>query len=948
MKPIKLTLQAFGSYGARTEIDFNAPRQNLFLITGDTGAGKTTIFDALVFALYGENSSNTNKKASTDLQSQYIGREVTPFVELTFSELNGGHEDKYTVRRVPQHLRKRLRGKGEDIETKEEVTLTLPGGKDFNGKIAEINAKLQEIIGLTKEQFMQVGMIAQGEFMELLRLDSSKKKEIFRRLFGTEIFDAIVNELRSRNSNMQGEMQNLLQTCQGRAEDICLPEDLPTESPLPELRAKVLDKKGKPNIADLELLAKELAALTEKQQAELMDIAAAWSDSTKKKEAISARLAQARELEKSYQQLDKFAEQETSKEKILAKLEEQAVAAQKEEQSAQSAAQTAIVSCTATRTKVEGALSQLTELAAAQKLLADTKAQLEKSKENLQNAQKAQADYAAQISEWQQRAATLPEIKEKLAKVRGQQEKTIDWENKRLSLTSLKAKCAAAQEKTASAQTNYLAKKKHHQEQQDLYHREHQRFLDAQAGILAQDLKEGFPCPVCGATEHPHPHQFNEEERPLERRELELLQAQVAQLNDLQIKASNQAQRENAARQALEEQFSSQLAELCEDLQQRAKLEIPKDNPLSFIQGMLEKWRSQISVKLQDLTSKETKLKAVQKSLSQSGEEMQKLQAAADRAVEDRQKAESAVKILEGKIKTLQSQQQYPDAQTAKRELAQAESARQAAQIKLQSAQKASQSAQAALQQAKTIIAAIGQASRPDIADLTARQQEINALWQAQNDKHQHLRDMLNRNESVSNYLARNLAARQKKLKEASALDSLFNRLSGKVSGSRMDIETFVQRHYLKQILFATNRRFTEMSGGQFELRLIGISDAGQGKNRGLDLIVYSTVTGKERDIKTLSGGESFMAALSLALGLSDQIQANTSAINLDVMFIDEGFGSLDDHAREQSIKVLKRLSGGDKLIGIISHVTELKQEIDNQLIVTKDEKGSHVQWQIS
>ena len=218
MKPIKLTLQAFGSYGAKTEIDFNTPRQNLFLITGDTGAGKTTIFDALVFALYGESSSNTNKKASTDMQSQYIGREVTPFVELTFSELNGGHEDKYTVRRVPQHLRKRLRGKGEDIETKEEVTLTLPSGQDFSGKIAEINAKLQEIIGLTKEQFMQVGMIAQGEFMELLRLDSSKKKEIFRRLFNTEIFDAIVNELRTRNSEMQTELQKLLQRCQGMME----------------------------------------------------------------------------------------------------------------------------------------------------------------------------------------------------------------------------------------------------------------------------------------------------------------------------------------------------------------------------------------------------------------------------------------------------------------------------------------------------------------------------------------------------------------------------------------------------------------------------------------------------------------------------------------------------------------------------------------------------------
>ena len=192
MKPVRLTLQAFGSYGAKTEIDFSAPRQNLFLVTGDTGAGKTTIFDALVFALYGESSSNTNKKAGTDLQSQYIGREVTPFVELVFKEMEGGIEQEYTVRRVPRHFRKRLRGTGDDKESKEEITLTLPDGSDFMGKISEINAKLQEIVGLTKEQFMQVGMIAQGEFMELLRLESPKKKEIFRRLFGTEIFDAIV------------------------------------------------------------------------------------------------------------------------------------------------------------------------------------------------------------------------------------------------------------------------------------------------------------------------------------------------------------------------------------------------------------------------------------------------------------------------------------------------------------------------------------------------------------------------------------------------------------------------------------------------------------------------------------------------------------------------------------------------------------------------------------
>jgi exonuclease SbcC len=163
-----------------------------------------------------------------------------------------------------------------------------------------------------------------------------------------------------------------------------------------------------------------------------------------------------------------------------------------------------------------------------------------------------------------------------------------------------------------------------------------------------------------------------------------------------------------------------------------------------------------------------------------------------------------------------------------------------------------------------------------------------------------------------------------------------------------MDLETYVQRYYLERILYAANLRFSEMSAGQFELRMYDLDKAGEGKNKGLDLMVYSSVTGKEREVRTLSGGESFMAALSLALGMADQIQERSAAVNLDVMFIDEGFGSLDDHSRNQAVRVLMNMAGGSKLIGIISHVTELKQEIDNQLVVTKDDEGSHVRWQIS
>lgn len=196
--------------------------------------------------------------------------------------------------------------------------------------------------------------------------------------------------------------------------------------------------------------------------------------------------------------------------------------------------------------------------------------------------------------------------------------------------------------------------------------------------------------------------------------------------------------------------------------------------------------------------------------------------------------------------------------------------------------------------------------------------------------------------------LSSRLEERKAVVEEHARIDALYRMTSGNVSGARMDLETYVQRYYLERILYAANRRFQEMSAGQFEFRMYDLEKAGEGKNRGLDLMVYSTVTGKEREVRTLSGGESFMAALSLALGMADQIQESSAAVNLDMMFIDEGFGSLDEHSRNQAVKVLQEMAEGSRLIGIISHVTELKQEIEDQLIVNKDENGSRVRWQIS
>ena len=254
----------------------------------------------------------------------------------------------------------------------------------------------------------------------------------------------------------------------------------------------------------------------------------------------------------------------------------------------------------------------------------------------------------------------------------------------------------------------------------------------------------------------------------------------------------------------------------------------------------------------------------------------------------------------------------------------------------------------AAKSSTRSMRAAIGERQRPVLEEKRSQAEEAEKIFEASGRIRDGIKSVYQENQAVYDTLAPILTDRKRLVEEHAKLDNLYRLVSGNVSGSRMDLETYVQRYYLEKILDAANRRFQDMSAGQFELRMYDLEKAGEGKNRGLDLMVYSTVTGKEREIRTLSGGESFMAALSLALGMADEIQESSAAISLDIMFIDEGFGSLDEHSRNQAVKVLLEMAEGSKLIGIISHVTELKQEIEDQLIVTKDEAGSHVRWQIS
>lgn len=1062
MKPIQLTIQAFGSYGQRTVIDFTKPAQNLFLITGDTGAGKTTIFDAMVYALYGDKSEkNTNKNVVIpNLQSQFASLDTTPFVELAFSKRMGGQAKKYVVRRVPNHKRKAKRGKKE-VEEKESVILTMPDHTDYPGNKDAINEKIREIVGLAKEQFMQVGMIAQGDFMRILRAPTAEKREIFRRLFNTEIFDRIVSRLGERNSQQQKELNKILILCQSKADDVIVPDDFEERESLAELLFK-LRKDKLPSIVDLERLETYLQKICDRLDAAEKQAAAETASAQQLYDADNVALTQGRLLKKAFDQLaeaeSKLQSYQEKTEKMQAKerqaKEIQAAYAiraayqafvqqqdiveknekeQKKQEEALPSLQLAVEQATKAARQAKLALDA--ELAEFGRVQAEIKASLDlfadsEAKEKImqQAAQKerlagiaaeqkkqAYAAYQKQAAIWKEQAEELPELQGKLAEERQKEQKLAAYYEE-IKQGILRGQVMQQAKKEADeAQEKYLAMQERYQQQREEYESANMIFLNAQAGILAASLQEGKPCPVCGSLEHPKPHALTGEQKPLAREAIDAMARQVAKLSEDLSKTSADAGTAKSQYHAAKENF--------EELLEKLRAEVPgcqNAETLNEMNQAVRRLMTDCTDILRDLSEQIVKREQSKQQLDAAAEKMETMQSAveiAEKAWQDAVRvhtaAQEAVRVLRGKLR-------YATREDAVLAGKAAETAKAVREKTYQEKEKVLQEAQSALSQAKTIRdkcrrelpamqcavaelsatyqsimeiktmpaerwqriaaaytedctdallqevqtwknayhAAKGSAetakanidgrAMPNLAILTRQLEQAQEACRQAAEHQAMIRGQVACNRRVLAQLSLQLDSRKTMIKEAVCISNLYERLSGKRSGARMDIETYVQRYYLQQILGAANRRFCAMSGGQFELRMLSEEEAGRGGNHGLDLKVYHTVTGKERAIQTLSGGESFMAALSLALGMSDQIQANKAAMKLDVLFIDEGFGSLDDNSRNEAVRVLSRMAGGSKLIGIISHVSELKQAIDSQLVVQKDERGSHADWQIS
>lgn len=1093
MRPLKLVMQAFGSYGNRTEIDFEKPDQNLFLITGNTGSGKTTIFDAIVFALYGEASSNANKKNGAELQSQFVEIGTEPFVSLTFSEKNGTEIDLYTVKRIPRHVRPLKRGSGEKMVS-EEVSLTMPDGSEYPAK--ETDAKLMEIVGLTKEQFMQVAMIAQGEFMELLRAKSDDKKMIFRKLFHTGLYEEIKNEFAVRKKEKQAEIDQIRMRCIAEISRTELPEGLEQTAFLKE-KKKELEKSKDFSVTVLEQFLEKLELLCEELSKRTKEAKKIMEKRSQERDHARDAAAKASQLLKSFVQLEDAEKTlQSLKEQEEAITEQQELAVRVEDAWEVQAVYQRLLDCKKMLEKLRSDLQEQTEQ--LPNLMEDTKLCIQ----NTKNAKHKQEEEVAAFTKVAEKVRKAIEVFEKMEAAKMdviQKEKAVQnadekeralkakkeqlekqqeawrersqqlaqseknlalWQAKQKDFGLLETEFSRAEqtEKEYKIQKQTTEKRRlayqkaslEFEEKNAVYEQKRKIFLNAQAGFLAQELKEGCPCPVCGSTDHPSPCKLEEEHQNLTKEMIEELALQAEQLRGKQEQAAAAAE---AAGSLLEEKQKN-AGESFEHLRSRAN-EVLGLEEMSDFSGMIDTaekadfGKTTVSDQKSDfekictdflkwmkdeLLQQNKKLEAEGRQLQKEVNEYQMLLSALTKAEKQKEQfqekleqsaketadAKTALERSRVMLESLEGSKDYQNQQEAQAAYAKADTAKKEKDILVMRAEERLQKAQEQENRAQTLIAkykkeipqqmeeqkirqqayreileekhfpemawmeltgtytktqvqkwkqdaqnhgrqkaaaeslinsaraAIGEQPKPVLEELEKTSEAAEAAWKESQRVLEQWQEIWRIDQKVCQALKPQMEERSEVMHQYEKLNGLYQLLSGNKKNSRMDIETYVQRHYLEQILEAANQRFQDMSAGQFELRMCDIDKAGTGKNRGLDLMVYSAVTGKVREVRTLSGGESFMAALSLALGMADQIQESSAAINLDMMFIDEGFGSLDEHSRDQAVKVLQNMAEGEKLIGIISHVTELKQEIEDQLIVTKDDQGSHTRWQIS
>lgn len=912
MKPQKLIMSAFGSYAGEVVIDFSNISHGIFLITGDTGSGKTTIFDAICYALYDRTSGGARE--ASDMRSQYAGTDTPTFVEYTFTY----GEEIYVIKRNPKYSRlsKRKDKDGNYKETVEQpgVELTMPDGKVFAGKLKETNEKIMEIIGLDADQFTQIAMIAQGEFMKLLQASSNKRKEIFAKIFDTKIYWQLQEELRRRTKSIFGELEDNRKFCEQELSSIrVLPmmqeqEEWTDFSFLEHDMSGILQRLG-------ELL--ETGRVREREQKDRLE---KWQKQIDEK---SSRLVEAKQINELFDHLEEAQEE---KQRLEALREEMAA----KETSLEQAKKAAVVKMEEDKYQAGIILRQecqkrLDSYRNTMEALIRDIQELEESKNLVQQLRlEKEPEYQQQIHR----------IKDSLPLYEQAQELEKELKAIEKQLRIFEKDAALKQELLSQAQAELIQKHEKAVEAMHLYQQANDSFIAEQAGIMAAALRENMPCPVCGSTSHPHKaelsesavtqQQVNETKKIWQKAEEEerLCSDQITQLRE-EVQAVRMAQQEKAAGL---ENTKKQYAQLRQQLVFASKQEAQRE--LNAIEASLQEIINAVDM-AEVKWQKATQEKATFSGKIDAEEEQEK-------------------RLIQEEAELLKSfEKELVQQGFSSREAFQAAICEDA-QIKAFEQQKSSYHDRC-VRNEEAVLQLEKQTAKKERMDTKTLSEEIFRLQQERKQyetENKELYGINQRNEEAYVKLKKAFNKREELKRQYQLYSSLDKTANGNLSGTaKLDFQTYIQRRFFEMIIKEANKRLIHMTSNQFILQCRSIDKLSSQGAVGLDLDVYSLVNDRTRDVKTLSGGESFMAALAMALGMSDVIQNTAGRVKIDTMFVDEGFGSLDDEARGEAIRILQELAGNRRLVGIISHVTELKEQIDCKLMVTKDELGSKVEW---
>lgn len=906
MKPVQLTMQAFGPYAGCQELDFEKLSDaSLYLICGDTGAGKTTIFDAITYALYGV--SNQEQKKAEMLRSKYADPELETSVSFAFL-----HQGKrWQVNRKPRQSLPKRRGQGV-TERGPEAELVRPDGSVVSGETVVTRAVTEEL-GLTQKQFVQVIMIAQGDFARVLHAETKDRQQILRSIFQTDLYRDVQERVKTDYSAARTGAETLRHDLDTEESSILIPPEHPLASEM------VLAKTHK-------MLPQEslrlLALLLEEDQKALGDLRTREKEFQNSQETAKVQLELARRQQEEIRHIEEIRSSLTG-------LQESAEKAK----AAAEAAHGALPQAQAAREEAAGIQATLPRYQELEALLA-MQQKAEKSAENVRKqlsaAQSKAQEYADGIQRARREEESLRETPDQLLQLereRGELQQRLDLLAK-ANASAEQLQCHRAD--TERARTEYVALDRRYHTQQSHFEQLRQRFMDAQAGILAENLHEGQPCPVCGSVHHPAPAVLPVEV-PKEA-DLEKLRLEAERSRKEADEASRKCSREEGLLTAAEKTLNEQLIQLFPD----------RDNPLSLLPPELNRCKTSLKYQEQVITEAQKKLarlRKLQEGLPKAEQMRQQAEQQIQEAVSILSKVQAEAAAYGEQILSLRKTLAFRDRTDALQhqkmlleKAAQVEQTSEKAEQELRTRRETLAAQQGALRQAEE---ALGKQQPVDYQKAEADYQLAQQRLLTHRQQLEELAGRIHQNMDLEIRLkktAQSYAEAQEKLRW---MKELSDTLNGQLSGRKLTLETYVQLHFFDQVLHKANIRLTRMTEGQYTL--VRTANSSNQSDHNLDLDVVDSWNGTQRSVNTLSGGETFKASLALALGLSDQIQSAAGSVQLDTLFIDEGFGSLDEESLNTAIGVLQDLSGGQRQVGIISHVADLQRRIERKIIVKKD-----------